>query len=160
MSKVKGFALKNQDFSYLNSREFSKYPLPPSTDFLPKLKDFSLKLKILEILLCWFYCGNSIAVESDKKAYHTHKYIYHSVIFCVEIKLESLGMTLLYLESLRKRCLNLCVTWWGVTTHQASTGRGAGQPLPTPLPVLAWWVVTPHQVTPLFLISFSQRIQK
>ena len=36
--------------------------------------------------------------------------ILHSVIFCVEIKLESLGMTLLYLGSLRKRCLTLCVT--------------------------------------------------
>ena len=89
------------------------------------------------------------------------KYQLHSVIFCVEIKLESLGMTLLYLGSLRKRCLTLCVTWWGVTTHQASTGRGAGQPLPTPLPVLAWWIVIPHQVTPLFHKSFSsKRFQK
>ena len=34
----------------------------------------------------------------------------HSEMFYVEIKLESLGMTLLYLGSLRKRCLTLCVT--------------------------------------------------
>ena len=58
-------------------------------------------------------------------------------------------------KSLGKRSLRLCATWWGLTTHQASTGRGVGQPLPTPLPVLAWWVVTPPQVTPLFHESFS-----
>ena len=39
------------------------------------------------------------------------------------------------------------VTWWGVTTHQASTGKGVGKGCPAPLPVPAWRVVTPHHVT-------------
>ena len=32
-------------------------------------------------------------------------------------------------------------------THQASTGKGVGKGCPAPLPVLAWWVVTPYHVT-------------
>ena len=50
---------------------------------------------------------------------------------------------ILWEKDIRKRG----VTWWGVTTHQASTGKGVGKGCPAPLPVLAWWVVTPYHVT-------------
>ena len=36
---------------------------------------------------------------------------------------------------------------------------GTAEACPNPLPVLAWWVVSPFQVTPLFLECFSQKFQ-
>ena len=52
--------------------------------------------------------------------------IIHRVIFWGGIFLNFTEIILSPLNLLRKRSLRFGATWWGVTTHQASMGRGVG----------------------------------